>query len=627
MWIIVPVMILGFMLAGWTSSRWGDKAYFRIMGVAFSVLLVVQIRLQMIHRGRCIIYGLAAQALLIAGLLGVGFFGFSMSFFYICWAGFFLATALANRELPLRMDYNLFLRAAQGMVPDVPAAAARQFTRSEVFAFARFLGRHWLAVDYRNSNGGIRFRLSPVRVNPLCVFFPFVWRNWSTLAIAYDGGVQATLGRKDQESIVRLIGTIVLRREELEGKVARAVRTAFDSFLAGNIQEAKRSLGEQPEEAIFHEDPRRSKAACLRWRWMLVSAVIVAAAGVAKWMGDRSRSREAPPAHRLHLSPVDVTETDVRNTLAHVTTYDQLDPQIFNREDGTMHIPLVLPPRNMFTTRVWRIINDQLWQQTLPGRDLASFDSKLRVWALFVDDRLKKAFLSGLIPESDLADVGVTTSTVRNFLGRFSPRDLVILHESIEKELNVTNLVLNPLLLQLQVVQRFNCLDLVDAKPVIDKLRARQLSGRVPERGLFRCNFWGRELRDTCEVLAILSVVGGLDQIDRSACVDGILRFHRGKGFFGPSDEEVNGFLGDARDTFCAYESLRILGALLRVKDLDRWTFRPITTSPPAVAGAERTITWAEIEAWLYQNRLNRYLEARRPNPNITPPSLLTPVE
>ncbi len=78
-------------------------------------------------------------------------------------------------------------------------------------------------------------------------------------------------------------------------------------------------------------------------------------------------------------------------------------------------------------------------------------------------------------------------------------------------------------------------------------------------------------LQDTYFSLAALELLGGLNQIDREACIKGILKQHRGKGYFiSPDSGGFNEYHidGNARDTFAAFESLRILGALDRVKDL-----------------------------------------------------------
>ena len=126
-------------------------------------------------------------------------------------------------------------------------------------------------------------------------------------------------------------------------------------------------------------------------------------------------------------------------------------------------------------------------------------------------------------------------------------------------------------------------------------------------------------LADTYWSLAALEILDGLATIDREACIRGILRRHRGKGYFtSPDSGGFNEYQidGSARDTIAAFESLRILGALDRVKDLDQWQFRTKSrrSSPPVTNGV-RTLTWEEVEAWVAQERLQRIVRARQANP------------
>jgi len=67
---------------------------------------------------------------------------------------------------------------------------------------------------------------------------------------------------------------------------------------------------------------------------------------------------------------------------------------------------------------------------------------------------------------------------------------------------------------------------------------------------------------------------------------------------------------------------LRILGALNRVNDLDHWQFR---TRPIRDASLKDQLTWAEVEAWICQQRLPQILRERKENPAQPAHSLLEP--
>ena len=185
----------------------------------------------------------------------------------------------------------------------------------------------------------------------------------------------------------------------------------------------------------------------------------------------------------------------------------------------------------------------------------------------------------------------------------------------------------------LRFLREINSLDLVDRDALIQQIADVQtLSANPPNnppihdwrdvRGLFFTPCFPA-LQDTYRSLAALEILGGLDRIDREQCIRGILRVHHGKGFFdSPSSGSYNEYHidGNAQDTIAAYESLRILGALDRVKDLDKWQFRP---SRAGVAKGE--ITWRDIEAWVCQQRLEKILREHRANPSAPYRSLLEP--
>jgi hypothetical protein len=180
-------------------------------------------------------------------------------------------------------------------------------------------------------------------------------------------------------------------------------------------------------------------------------------------------------------------------------------------------------------------------------------------------------------------------------------------------------------------------LDLVDREKLVQQIASVQTLSATPSgqpaihdwrdvRGLFFTPCWPA-LQDTYVSLAALEILGGLDGIDREACVAGILARHQGAGYFtSPSSGGYNEYHidGSARDTIAAFESMRILGALNRVKDLGQWRFRvpALRRSKPDAKGA-RVPTWDEVEAWVCQERLKRILRERTAHPEKPVESLL----
>ncbi len=264
-------------------------------------------------------------------------------------------------------------------------------------------------------------------------------------------------------------------------------------------------------------------------------------------------------------------------------------------------------------------------------------------WRLFACSLLRDAIQAGWI---DWNDVGLKQEDMTEYLHhnqsnkelRFKWEELLTDKESRSWEKNEKFHVMridDRGLVELRWLRDLNCLDFVDREKLIQQIASVQvLSGVLPGqppiddwhavRGLFYTPSWPA-LEDTYVSVAALEILGGLDRIDREACIQGILRRHHGKGYFysprssGSSDY---GIYGNARDTFSAFESLRILGALDRVKDLERWQFRVRRSfgadSPPG-------LNWDKVEAWVCQQRLERILRERKENPKAPVRSLLEP--
>jgi len=205
---------------------------------------------------------------------------------------------------------------------------------------------------------------------------------------------------------------------------------------------------------------------------------------------------------------------------------------------------------------------------------------------------LKGAFLNGWLTadyfglDRDTARRAMTEAAPRTRNFRVELREIGFAsHDGIKA--NYTTLDTHDLADNTLCLQKLGCLDLVDARPAIETLLRHQVlanslpPGRRPDldpkllHGLFETSGFD-PIQDTWESLVLLETFGALDRIDREGCVNGILRFHYGEGLFGSvrtGDQFV--IWGDARDTFFAFESLRMLNALDRVKDLDNGSSAP----------------------------------------------------
>ena len=160
-------------------------------------------------------------------------------------------------EEPRRMDYNLFLRGAEGLLKAAEANLHGHHHRGaigkkEQLAFARFLGTRWLACNHRWTDDGLELRLTPVKawLGGMLQILP-AWSQASRLLFQQDGTVRAKLGHKDRKSLQRLLGDGLPSDIELEKLVASAVEFAWLRFLAGELVATERAVGQVPAADVF----------------------------------------------------------------------------------------------------------------------------------------------------------------------------------------------------------------------------------------------------------------------------------------------------------------------------------------------------------------------------------------
>jgi RNA polymerase sigma-70 factor (ECF subfamily) len=546
-----------------------------------------------------------------------------------------------NRFRPLRMDYNLFLRATQEMLPtDLPAQnkSPVHFDRAALRAFARFLGERQLVSDFRWGADGLMLYLPAVK-SPLTTswsrLFPTV-RNNSNITLGWDGLVVARCEKKDAAGLETLRSDLVFDLALTEKLVALAVTQAWQDFREAKLLAAERAIGQIPDTEIFLVPPTRTRANHWQRIWFGGTLAVASVLLAAGWLFSEKLSG---------MKPVSVTETQVRAFLGSITTNQ--NPIINNTQRSYPGDPIVgldncmvLPPTNLFSPDGLLATHQAILMAAgfNPGRALGSQYERLgNAWLL--DKALVGGWLS--LGELDL-DAGKISEALHHpksygWTGFMLVRENAwswVDNKGWEVE-RIDDLTLN----QLRFLQIINCLDLVGREKLIAQIASVQtLSGTPPGqppihdwrdvRGLFFTPCWPA-LQDTYYSLAALEILGGLDKIDREACINGILKRHDGKGYFtSPSSGSYNEYHidGSARDTIAAFESLRILGALDRVKDLEKWQFRVSShrLSKPDVNGL-RVLTWDEVEAWVCQQRLQEILRARREHPHAPFGSLLQP--
>jgi RNA polymerase sigma-70 factor (ECF subfamily) len=561
----------------------------------------------------------------------------------IAWGLQFLVMVFYPPERPLRFDYSIFLRQHLGLLPrptptpgSTPSVApsARPLTPELIDRFGRWLAQRSIFVAHRRLPDGSCFKLHPVKAASNAWFGGGIRSSDSTVTVRVDGTVQASLGRRDRTTLERL-GLPTPRDPDApagadqEKEVATAVLGALEAYVANDETEALRRLGHQTESEIFRVAPARSG--------MVRVHRLAGAMGVllAVWMIHNENQQTARSAARrsAHLRPVTLSLDQARTDFGMIGTYPPANSRRrWEALDTALYRGVLLPPPEWASPEAREYIRTNYLLAHVAHRPSV----EERVEGFLGSDGVLQALHEGWIHTNELTELGITPASVRTTLESWSPsrRTRVLGPEEIGVQAaRYSVLRVDPLLWRLPFLRRFGCLDLFDAESLVTTLRAHQVrrnqplpAGRNPDLdrelwdGLFP--FLGEDpIRETWHALALLEELGAVDTIDRQACVDGLLRYHLGRGLFLPPDPSQRPFSrldrtpkstatmiiwGDARTTFAGREALRILGALDRVKDLPDWEFRPLLRSPRSQArgpNQPRIPEWDEIEAAILKER------------------------
>jgi RNA polymerase sigma-70 factor, ECF subfamily len=643
LWITLPLVAVGMFLIVLliyfvsSTSQLGIRKVFFVLGVFSLVVTVFLIRRLTISFNRLYVATFVSLLVLAVGCLAVGLSFLPGSAFGLFIFSNLLVSAIGFGSRRGAVDSNLFLRATQKMLEAVPAEtnsseAAPRLDKSQLRAFARFLADRWLVVDHHWQSQGLSLQLPPLTSS-----FGYFGKQHSSLMLRWNGSVSAFLGGKDEKFLLALLERALPERLDLEQQVAASVQLAWRFFRVGDAAAAARAVGQVPDADVYIVPPPRSKAV----RWQRGVVLVLGSLGLALWA-----LASIHPAWMDGMKPVSVTEAQVRAFLGNVhTNPNPIRLGLQRRFPGDPIIALssclVLPPTNLFSPDGLRATRQEVFRAT--GLNTNN-EKQTKLIAFRMAWLLDAAMVGGWV---DWNDVGLKPQDATAFFqhGKTNSWQFMLSPEKAGSWVDNTGWEVermnNFTLSQLRWMRDVNCLNLLDSAKLIRQIASVQtVSGTPPGqppihdwrdvRGLFFTPNWPA-LEDTYFSLAALEILGGLDKIDREACIQGILSRHQGKGYFtSPTSGGYNEYHidGSARDTFAAFESLRILGALDRVKDLDRWQFRLAShRSSEADANGARTPTWDEVEAWVCQQRLEKILRQKKENPQTPIGSLLQPGE
>ncbi len=634
MWVLVILVVVYFSMMGGKGIK--DGVFLAITSSSLLLTLLAW-RQAVINHSRFFVVTMISSGVFCLVMFFVALHWLPFTAFHLSLALNVIATSLVHGERPIRMDYNLFLRAAEAILDlsgdnSRPANEAKRFSKQQLLAFGRFIGSRWMADSYRWTAEGLLLRMPQLNFTMWnAVAFFGLWSRRSQFVLTWDGKVSARLCPRGHKLLLNLHPNDPLNADVLEKQVAAAVEIAWGKFCEGDLRRAERVLGQLPEYEVFLQSP--TKVGLSKWRTTMLMIMLGAMFLLIGLTSFKQPWMEG-------MKPVSISEAQVRTALARYDADSHQKNSLSNGLVYALSFNFVLPPTNLMTPDTLQSI-----RSNISAYEGVPIDATNRADL----DCLNHSMLALPLANGWFAASGVgwDTNAVARIIKQRATNEWQFGLLSLgmgncrvdEKEFSMVQLSTRAIE-HLRWLRDRGGLEFVERDRLVSYIVSLQVlsgdsSGNRPAlnnwrdlNGLFYIPGWPT-IKDTYYALAALEILGGLDRIDREACVKRILKFHQGKGFFTPPDTDEKWNLqirGDAQDTLCAFESLRILGALDRVKDLEKWQFRVKSNraSKPDSNGV-RTPTWEEIEAWVCQQRLERILRERKENPSAPIRSLLDP--
>ena len=559
-------------------------------------------------------------------------------FLWMGFAGQYLGMVLLPSSRASRFDYNLFLRARLGLLPDTGVRGGKQdvpASSSDVWRFIRFAAREGWFVGFRTRQDRVSLRLHPVSLRWTDGFGLVSWRSASRVCFRPDGSVDAVLGSGDVGELDRLGIPAPDGIGSEERAVKSAVISARNAFLAGREDEAKRLMGHQPDAEVFVSNPAKLGFARLHKRFGSFGLAFTVVVLTLFWFVDRHPGLfESASARRV---PVPWTIEEARQRWQSMESAGATNAEVL-RDLVAMALidSYVLPPYDWLGPAA----RDLIWTNGIgfgdgsnedrvappPGSILAQSWPLLKAMRFGWGERERwAAFRENTARQREL----VLAMRPEQRVKWLQPDEFPVLNQAWRQTR------FESVRWRLAALRELGLLDLFETKPLVERLKACQvLSGRpLPEwanpdldrrvwDGLFVTR-GSDPIADTYEALSVLEELGWVGAVDRAACEAGLRRFHAGEGRFvvrptttlsfarRPPDgtAEVRPFIqGDARTTFAAYQSLRMLPAI-GVIDPDRnWRMTIVagTESPDSVASRHAPGVWYYIESALLKEAFEK---------------------
>jgi RNA polymerase sigma-70 factor (ECF subfamily) len=591
------------------------------LGVFMMACGVVQARRLVLVRNRTAV-ALVAASFTSGGLaIGMGLWQWPVGALFIGQALFMVATTFARPSFLGLLHTSLLQRAAAGCLPpgtsdspeparDIPPSSRPSLAPLE---FARFLSRQQQISEARRCGNGLVLTLNPVRPRWRDSFGFRSDPSLSTARLDPNGTVTVTVGPRDFLDLQDPLGPRTPGVDALQSSLATTLQQTWSALAIGGESAAAKHLAHPREQEIFRVSPDRSPSRILHLRITRVLAALVLAFGIY----DIGFRPTPDLARALGLKPLAIGEPEVREFLASLAPGSSNHTAAVEEWNMACQISVRLPGPGLFTPPALAAVRSNALARVgyLLDTNTATVDA---VRAVLLDGTFLNLALAGLVDDQDLARLRITPETLRTGLAALPESDRQQFFELKEMPFGVNGerfscLWIGDLARRAQFLQRMNCLDPALLQQAAQALVTSQI---LPRNAL--TNRWGKEFHgtlaglfatgrvrifsETRDALTLLSAAGALNQIDREACIQALLRLHQGKGLFASrSRSKPTGptLCGDSEDTYATFESLRLLGALDRVQDLRDWEFRPYFADPyPPRKPGFRALAHEHLEAF-----------------------------
>lgn len=252
LWIIVILGIVVIIFARSIELTLGPVFLFQCIFVfslfgLWQVIRLLRVNSSLYTKGN--VFMMSAMSL---SFLSIGFFGAPFYIFMVVMLLINVVLFFTQKEMPRRMDYNLFLRCATGGLKDSEETRLKKLALSpdDMKRFVQFLGENWLAVDYRIQNGFLVVKVPPVR-NTMLNMFATVFAPGSMISIDNKGSVQACVHKTDWAAVEQHAETGPQDKDEICRMVENSVSNALAQFLEGNIEKARSILCAVQDEKVL----------------------------------------------------------------------------------------------------------------------------------------------------------------------------------------------------------------------------------------------------------------------------------------------------------------------------------------------------------------------------------------